>query len=268
MDEVLAIPGFGYGILSPATVRADVPTTLVLLNSGLIHRVGPFRAYVGIGRYLAGRGVDVFRFDLPRVGDGPAAGVPVDAMVAAVLDVLERETGTRRIILGGICSAADIAWRIARDEPRVAGVWLFDGFAQRGWWFRFARLRRALRRPMRQWPRQAWRLLAGLHREGLAQTVDISNIRDWPEPAVFRQQSTELLSRGVRILAMYSGGVSKYLMHRRQLDDTFGDSRMHAGLSVAYWPELDHTMMSPADRDRVMVALGEWCRGFQAAAPA
>lgn len=79
MHEVLVIPGFRYGILSPATVRADVLTPLVLLNSGLIHRVRPFRAYVGIGRYLAGRGVDVFRFDLPRIGDGPAAGVPVGA---------------------------------------------------------------------------------------------------------------------------------------------------------------------------------------------
>src|SRR3546814_14223727 len=62
MDEVIDIPGFGYGILTPATARV-APVTLVLLNAGLTHRVGPFRGYVGIARYLATRGVDVFRFD-------------------------------------------------------------------------------------------------------------------------------------------------------------------------------------------------------------
>src|SRR3546814_18963310 len=84
----------------------------------LTHRVGPFRGYVGIARYLATRGVDVFRFDLPRVGDGPAAGVSVGAMVAATLDTLEREAGARCFVIGGICSAADMAWHIAPDDPR------------------------------------------------------------------------------------------------------------------------------------------------------
>src|SRR3546814_18531416 len=92
----------------------------------------PFRGYVGIARYLATRGVDVFRFDLPRVGDGPAAGLSVGAMVAATLDTLEREAGARCFVIGGICSAADMAWHTAQDAPRIAGVWLPAGFATRG----------------------------------------------------------------------------------------------------------------------------------------
>jgi len=262
MDEVVAIPGFGYGILTPATVRAAAPVTVVLLNAGLMHRVGPFRSHVGIARYLAARGVDVFRFDLPRVGDGPAAGASVGAMVAAALDALERQAGAGRFVVGGICSAADMAWYLAQDDPRIAGVWRLDGFAHRGRWFRFARLRKALRRPLWQWPRLAWRLLGRLRPEERARTADIAVIRDWPEPKAFRRQSADLLSRGVRILAMYTGGVSKYMLDRRQLDDTFGESRRHAGLATTYWPELDHTLMSPADRDRVMVVLGDWLEGF------
>ncbi|HEY9541521.1 MAG TPA: hypothetical protein VIR05_07785 [Luteimonas sp.] len=262
MDEVIDIPGFGYGILTPATARA-APVTLVLLNAGLTHRVGPFRGYVAIARYLATRGVDVFRFDLPRVGDGPAAGVSVGAMVAATLDTLEREAGARCFVIGGICSAADMAWHIAQDDPRIAGVWLLDGFAHRGRWFRLARVRKALRRPPWQWPRLAWRLLRGLRPEEPTRAADIAVIRDWPEPKEFRRQSTNLLSRGVRILAMYTGGVSKYMMDRRQLDDTFGESCRHAGLATTYWPEFDHTLMSPADRDRVLSSVGDWCEKFK-----
>src|SRR3546814_8811858 len=86
---------------------------------------------VGIARYLATRGVDVFRFDLPRVGDGPGAGVSVGAMVAATLDTLVREAWARCFVIGGICSAADMAWHIAQDDPRIAGVWLLDGLASK-----------------------------------------------------------------------------------------------------------------------------------------
>src|SRR3546814_9876105 len=150
----------GDGLLTPATGPA-APVRLVLLNAGLTHRVGPCRGYVAIARYLASRGVDVFRFDLPRVGDGPGAGVSVGAMVAATLDTLEREAGARCFVIGGICSAAAMAWHIAQDEPRIAGVWLLDGFAHRGRWFRLSRVRKALRRPLWQWPWMAWRLQIG-----------------------------------------------------------------------------------------------------------
>src|SRR3546814_16999329 len=62
---------------------------------------------------------------------------------------------------------------------------------------------------------------------------------------------------------MYTGGVSKYMMDRRQLDDTFGESCRHAGLATTYWPEFDHTLMSPADRDRVLSSIGDWCEKFK-----
>src|SRR3546814_19625582 len=62
---------------------------------------------------------------------------------------------------------------------------------------------------------------------------------------------------------MYTGGVSKYMMDRRQLDDTFGESCRHAGLATTYWPEFDHTLMSPADRDRVLSSVGDWCEQFK-----
>src|SRR3546814_16490855 len=118
-------------------------------------------------------------------------------MVAATLDTLEREAGARCFVIGGICSAADMAWHIAQDDPRIAGVWLLDGFAHRGRWFRLARVRKALRRPPWQWPRLAWRLLRGLRPEEPTRAADIAVLRDWPEPKAFRRQSASLLSRGV-----------------------------------------------------------------------
>lgn len=255
MDEVLAFPKSGFGILSRAEGEAS-PVVLVLLNAGLTHRVGPFRSYVHFARRLAASGVHVFRFDLPRVGDGPATGVSVDGMVTDAFDLLERHTGARRFVVGGICAAADLAWRLAPQDPRIAGVWLFDGFAHRGAWYALARLRRALRKPVAQWPALVRRVLGGVRTAAAGQPV--SSLRDWQEPRVFRDQARQLLERGVRILAMYTGGVSSYLLHPAQLGQTFGRARMHPGLQVEYWPQLDHTLMSPADRDHVLRGLQAW----------
>src|SRR3546814_19216170 len=114
MDEVINIPGFGYGILTPATARA-APVTPVLLNTGLTHRAGPFRGYVAIARYLAPRGVEVFRFDLPRVRAGPAAGVYDGSVVAATSDTRERAGGARCFVIGGLRRSDHQAWHIAHD---------------------------------------------------------------------------------------------------------------------------------------------------------
>lgn len=257
VEQVVEIDGFGFGILTRSAASPS-PVVLVLLNAGLTHRVGPFRGYVQMARAVAARGTDVFRFDLPRVGDGPADGVPVDAMITAVFDTLERELEVRRFALGGICSAADMAWRIARGEPRVQGVWLLDGFAHRGKWYRVARVQRALRRPPWEWPR---RLLRNA-RQRASGGPDISVIRDWSDPAAFRDEAAALLARGAKILAIYTGGVIPYLQHPRQLDDTFGRSRRHAGLSVDYLPAFDHTLMGQADRGAVAERLGDWLAGF------
>jgi alpha-beta hydrolase superfamily lysophospholipase len=265
MDEVLTIPGAGFGILSRGR-GARSPIAVVLLNAGLTHRVGPFRCYVRFARYLAERGVDVFRFDLPRVGDGPVAGATAETAIAAALDLLERQTGAQHFVVGGICSAADLAWRVAQQEPRITGLWLFDGYARRGPWYALARIRRAARRPLWQWPALALRLLGGVRTGPSAEPNTL--YRDWPEPDAFRQQASRYLERGVRILAMYTGGVSSYLMHPRQLRDTFGGAATHPGLQLDYRPDLDHTLMSPADRDSAAERLGDWLAGFAAPARA
>jgi pimeloyl-ACP methyl ester carboxylesterase len=234
---------------------------VVLLNAGLIHRVGPFRMSVHMARRLAEQGHDVLRFDMPRVGDGAGDGAQsIEAGIIAALDAVERTTGSRSFAIGGICNGADMAWRIAQLDDRVTGLLLFDGFAERGPWFRMGRLRKAIARPLRQWPGLAMKLVKRM--QPRAGGMKMQSFRDWPEAAQFREQAAMLLGRGVKILAMYTGGVSKYLLHRRQIDTTFGPARRHDGLDVEFWPEIDHILLSPIDRDRVMGRVGAWCATF------
>ena len=55
----------------------------VFLNAGLLHRVGPYRLHVRLGRELAQMGFSSLRVDLAGVGDSPPrAGLSTQQSVA------------------------------------------------------------------------------------------------------------------------------------------------------------------------------------------
>jgi len=89
--------------------------TLLLVNSGSMHRIGPNGLYVDLARHLAARGVRVCRADLSGIGDGPLrpgaepnhpypAGAVDD--VVRLIALLGEPDADAGIAVGGICSGA------------------------------------------------------------------------------------------------------------------------------------------------------------------
>lgn len=107
--------------------RTDLPA-VVLINSGILHRVGPGRLYVKLARALAARGYLVLRFDLSGIGDSRSSDedISFDQRTAAeldeALDYLHAEFGCRSFVLSGICSGAEIAYEAQRRDARVVGA--------------------------------------------------------------------------------------------------------------------------------------------------
>src|SRR5690606_23743533 len=60
------------------SARPDAPAVLIL-NSGLVHRVGPKRLHVRLARRLAGLGFTCMRIDLSGIGDSRTAS-SIDAI--------------------------------------------------------------------------------------------------------------------------------------------------------------------------------------------
>lgn len=107
---------------------------IILLNSGLLHRVGPNRLYVKIARNAAVSGLIAFRFDLSGIGDSTRTkSLPLEQSAVRdtrlAMDYLFNKFGIRAFFLIGICSGADNAFETARIDSRVAGVIMIDGFA-------------------------------------------------------------------------------------------------------------------------------------------
>ncbi len=115
------------GIVTRPDVETDKPA-VVLLNSGLVHHVGPHRLYVKLARALAEHGHLVMRTDFSGIGDSEKRRDNVRFEKSAVedareaLDVLARRYGASRFGLGGLCSGAEISFKTALEDERVVGA--------------------------------------------------------------------------------------------------------------------------------------------------
>lgn len=253
---------FGDGLVGVATLplgRAPRATALVLLNAGLVHRMGPFRVYVQLARRLAAQGYVVLRFDQSGLGDSPLSSQPADNRkrdeLRAAMDLLERETGVRRFVLGGICSGADDSFNLAPAEPRVAGLVLLDGVGYRTRGHRLRHYLPRLLNPLRV-ARALWRRLRP--RTQAPRAVGNDDLRDFPtrEEAIRRLQALD--DRGAQVLLLYTGGVASYHNHRRQAFENFGAVMRSPNMATEYWPGCDHTFYVRRHRGKLFACLQDW----------
>lgn len=256
---------FGPGNQLVGILAGDEGPILLLPNAGLIPRAGPFRLHVELADYLGARGVRTFRFDVPGVGEAPRLhGVSAPDSIIAALDHLHAEHPSAVFLAGGVCSAADWAWRAAVSDQRISGLVMLDGISFMGPWYTFARYSMSLRRAPRQWfgvfARFAMRIMRRASNGGQAQP-SFEDYRDWPSQSEAREQFSTLVARGMRSLWIYTGGYSNRFLDIRQFEWSFGPVVASPSVSMFYWPDCDHTYFARSNRDRLMETIGEWSAG-------
>ena len=244
------------GILTGGCLPASAPT-LVLPSAGLLPRAGPFRLHVEIARRLAPRGIRTFRFEVPGVGETPRLpGCGSNEATTAALDCLALDHGCGNFIVGGLCSAADVGWRTAVADTRVAGLLMIDGISFTGPWFHLARLGNLWQRPRHEWLSVLRRRLARAAAQ--APALAMADYREWPARELAQQQFAGLVARGVRSLWIYTGGHRDCFLHQRQFGWSFGADAADPRVAMHYWPDCDHTFYARAHRDRLLAALDTW----------
>jgi pimeloyl-ACP methyl ester carboxylesterase len=259
------------GIMSWAVTAAPSSNpTVVILNTGIVHRVGHHRMFVTLSRAFAAVGFNVLRFDFAGIGDSEPRTdslSPLDSSLADlsdVLDWLERERGISRVVLVGLCSGADHAILQAHNDARVAGLVLMDPSIPTTARFYAHYILRHLTR-LRSYVSVVF-LRSGLLRmwigdlfSGLRAGRDLrpASLGDVRFHSNLKECYQNVIERGVHILAVFSGEMTRQT-YREQMFDAFPDIEFGDQLRLEFFAGTDHVFTSEKDRTRLYGIMLDW----------
>lgn len=257
-----------------AAANRDLPAVL-LLNAGILHRVGPNRLYVEIARRLARSGFAVLRFDVWGIGDSMDHSAvregrtffddTVDAMNA-----LHQRLGSGRFMLMGICMGAQIALEVASRDSRVESLVLMEGIYVKSARYHVSRVLD---------PRKWVRVLTGrselvkkvrgraarlLGRRAPAKTESAAKpsltlFLDERRDRNMKEKLDALLRRGTRTLLVFrDGNEIAYNYRLRRAGDDIVAHGLPAGLEVEFVRFADHTFTPLASQELLMKVTTRW----------
>jgi hypothetical protein len=260
------------GIMSEPTGTSRVAGApgVLLLNSGILHHVGPSRLYVRLGRRLARDGHVTFRFDFSGIGDSESRkdsmpfvqSAPVETIAA--MDLLQKKMGLDEFWLIGLCSGADMAFKVAGLDERVAGIVQLDPYAYRTRGYFLRRYG-----PKLLDPRAYLASIRGRKRNAaLAKIRAAEQHEETYTPPEYRRifppredvasQLDVLVEREVRMLNIFSDGQQDHINHGSQYAASFPEISFGDLLSVDYVRHAEHTFTDLDDQARIEGVVAQW----------
>ena len=268
-DEVLRIgPDHQLtGIVSVAATGQNARTGVIILNAGVLHRIGPHRIHVQLARALAARGFTTLRLDVGGVGDSVASSDAPTFRESAVADTrlamsrMSELHGLDRFVVFGICSGADNALATALVDDRVAGIIAVDPPLYISWQARVRSLRAKLARQTSIVSAARWslgvvrrQLTARLRRRAVVEPD--SGGRETPELATYRAQLVRLVDRGVRVFSLYSNAHRGLYNHADQLFEVMPELR--GRVDHRWFPTANHTFTELDAQAQLLDATTQW----------
>lgn len=261
------------GILSrPSSELPIRRPAVVILNTGIAHRVGHHRMYVKMARDLAALGYLAFRFDFSGIGDSASRGdglSPIEAHKADLseaLDWLTASCNVNEVVLIGLCAGAEIALRYGYSDMRVLGLALLDPTIPPTARFYAHYISRRITQ-LRSW----WSFISGRGRifEELSERARLA-FGAQPVSAADHRIRTELeqlylksLDRNLKMLIVLTGGsLDGRQSYREQLFDALPNVPFRGRVSVEHFKDADHTFTSESVRDRLQQLVIGWVEAF------
>ena len=240
---------------------------VLMLTPGMLHHVGPFRLHVKMARQLSENGFYSLRFCLSGIGESLGVGAQGSSTeraadeVRQAMDWMFATHGIKRFVLFGLCSGADDSVYAALDDPRVVGLALMDGCGFRTTGY-------AIRKWLVHQPRKVVQRLLSIPRggrlfhsasEATASTLPVADdIREFPGREKAQAEFQSLVDRGVRLLFLYTGGVSSYYNGQQQFYEMFPKLNDRGRIQCRYFPKLDHVARLAEDRKLVVNEVSGW----------
>lgn len=274
---------FGTGVSLVGILTEPAPGTptdgkpaFLLLNSGILHRVGSCRLHVRLARALSAAGFTSLRFDYSGVGDSEPRrdALPFEQSAVAetrdAMDYLARAKGATGFVLMGLCSGADMAHETALVDDRVAALALLDGWVYRtpAHYVRHY-LPKLLR--WRVWQnsiRIRWQILADRRHaasgrpesDGVEYEV-AKYVRVFPPRERLERDFQRFVERRVAMYCLWTGGLPEY-NHKGQFAAAFRRVPFGALLSEDHLPGADHILTNLQHQDYVLSHIVQWAQAL------
>jgi pimeloyl-ACP methyl ester carboxylesterase len=252
MNEIPLVFGAERHLVGTLAMPSGTPAAaaFVLLNAGVVHRIGPHRINVKLARHLAAEGFASLRFDLSGQGDSRVSSASADfreqavADIRAAMDHLERTADVRRFVIAGICSGADNGLAVAAADPRVVGLCMLDGYAYPT--------------PKTRWVPWIKRRLAAARTSPGDPAADAG--RAHPSREDYARTMQALSDRGVQVCAVFSGSMLPQYNYDGQFQEAFTGHGFATRVRSEYCPTIDHTVTPLAAQRQLVELVGDWAR--------
>lgn len=248
--------------------KAESPKWLIIINAGVIHKVGPFNLHTHVAREVAKSGWQCLRFDLSGQGDshtGSYSGSREERILSDIsqaIDFLKNGFSAQKIVVAGLCTGFDNAHKIAVRDKRVDGVIGLDGYGyptKRFYWHRYSPTILSLGRILRYVLRQ---IGLGKPTQAVAEYSenDVANVFYWhlPSKEQYRKEMFALSERGVQSLYIYTGGAGLYFNYEQQNEDAFKGESFQKDVKTVYFPQASHSFMLQQDRSMLIESICDW----------
>jgi pimeloyl-ACP methyl ester carboxylesterase len=263
---ILTRPPSGLPIRRPA---------VVMLNTGIAHRVGHHRMYVKMARELAALGHLAFRFDFSGIGDSATREDSLSpfeahqADVCAALDWLTASCDVNEAVLIGLCAGADVALNYGHSDKRVVGLVLLDPTIPPTARFYAHYIGRRLTQ-LRSWGSfvsgrgRIWKELSDRARLALGVApAQPESAADHRIRSQLEQLYLKSLDRDLKMLIVLSGGsLAGRQSYREQLFDALPNVPFRGRVSVEHFKDADHTFTSESVRDLLQELVIGWVEAF------
>lgn len=243
----------------------------LLFNAGIVHRIGPHRLNVRLARRLAAHGVPSLRFDLSGLGDSRRPDSTLSHQAQSVADVrdacdaLAAASGAKRFAALGFCSGARVLYAAWPEEPRLAGLVLYDGFAYPTPQSRLRLYRDRVRHlGLVPWlGKYAWRHTLGAARRLAHPSQDTAGmpatepLARQPGRDEYAQRLLAMAAAGVKLGIVFSGEGENY-NYGSQFADSMRGTGVMEKVQFQYLPRVDHTVTTLAMQSTFL----DWMEGF------
>jgi len=265
--------GVLVGIVSePKKINQENPAVIVL-NSGLVHRSGPFRMATNLCRSLNDAGYVSMRIDTSGIGDSSNNDSDEVYEKQLVLDVgeaikyLKGRCGVKKVVLFGICTGADNAHKVAVQYSDVVGSIFVDGYAYKTWQFycrrylpiftSFKRFCKAVLNIALAIVDKVASLLKKSSKEGVERGYFTWRL---PEKSKTVDEWQGLVKRNVELLYFFTAGSNRYCNYPLQFQDALPMVQFNNQLSIQFIQECDHTFILQQDQQLLFTEIEKWLR--------